>query len=58
MGLIGNDQTACLVAVAQNVTEDHSRSQHTRRPLTKKRKRTDKNDEQLKDSKTNFNQKL
>ena len=35
---MGYDQTACLVAVAQNVAEDHSRCQHTRRHLTKKRK--------------------
>ena len=25
MGWIGNDQTACLVAVAQSAAEDHSR---------------------------------
>ena len=35
-GLSGYDQTACLVAVAQNVAEDHSRNQHTRRRLIEK----------------------
>ena len=43
--MMGDGQTACLVAVAQKVAEDHSRDHHKCRTLTKERKRTDKNKE-------------
>ena len=38
MGFNGNDQTACLVAVAQAVAEGHNRDYRKYRILTKKRK--------------------
>ena len=38
MGLNGNDQTACLVALAQLVAEGHSRGYRKRRNLTKAQK--------------------
>ena len=56
MGLNGNDQTACLVVVAQCAAEEHSRYRPTRRRLIEKAKRHDKNDENLKDSKTKMHQ--
>ena len=53
---MGYDQTACLVAVAQNVAEGHSRGQHNRRNLTKERKRIDKNEEFEKIQKPTFSE--
>ena len=52
MGQRGYDQTACLADYAQDVAEDHSHGQCTRRHLIEKAKRIAKNDENLKDSKT------
>ena len=49
---MGYDQTACLIADAQFVAEDHSRYQPTRRRLIEKAKTNNKSDEKPKDSKT------
>lgn len=58
MGHNGYDQTACLAGAVHYAAKGHSRDQRTRRHLTKKRKRTDKNDENRKDSTENFLQML
>ena len=54
--MLGNDQTACLVAVAQIVAEDHSRYQHPRRHLIGNAKRIDKNEEYEKIQKPTFSE--
>ena len=50
------DQTACLIAVAQNAAEGHSRGQHNRRNLTNERKRIDKNEEYEKIQKPTYSE--
>ena len=58
MGLNGNDQTACLAAgYAQCAKGTLSLSTHSSAP-NEKAKRHDKNDENLKDSKTKILQLL
>ena len=47
---MNNGQTACLVAVAQNVAEESWCYQYFLRNLTRKAKRTDKNNESGKDT--------
>ena len=49
-----DDQTACLAVAGQYVAEEHFGYQLVLRHLTKEAKRTDKNDEYNKDSKTNL----
>ena len=51
---MGYGQTACLPAVGQEVAEDRSLDHHKCRILTKERNQIDKNDENKRDSKTNF----
>ena len=53
-----SNQIACLAGYAHYAVEDHFLTQRTRRHLTKETKRTDKNEEHRKDSKTNFSEKL
>ena len=45
-----DDQTACLVAVTQNAAEESWCYQYSLRTLTRKAKRTDKNNESDKDT--------
>ena len=58
MGQYGYDQTACLAGAVHYAAKVRSRDQRTRRHLTKKRKRTDKNEENQKDSTANLLQML
>ena len=53
MGHDGYDQTACLAVAGQSVAEERFGYQFDRRNLTRKRKRTDKNQENKKDSTAN-----
>ena len=54
--MIKGRTSACLAGDFL-AAEDHSRTQRTRRNLTKETRRTDKNEEHRKDSKTKVNQK-
>ena len=50
--MVNGRTSACLAEDHYPAAEDHSHNQHTRRNLTKEAKRTDKNEEHRKDSKT------